>query len=236
MKVSLSTLLSLIPGAPSQQWADSAAAGAMRLISLLAMLFLVTAAAFGQPESSESEPTVIWIGLQHGSEREALMAAELRALLREYDLQPWILTPRVLIDERQLPHSHPTLTIHTRHIGDELGLLATFVHEQLHWLEDEPRVGEFRAAMRDFEGLYPDVPGPSAGGARDQTSTYRHLLVCDLEFQAMTALVGEAAARETLSAFTHYQWIYDKVLSDSRVRQVTLRHGFDVSAGAGLLR
>jgi hypothetical protein len=75
------------------------------------------------------------------------------------------------------------------------------------------------------------VPSGAEGGARDAESTYRHLLVCDLEYQAMTSLVGEATARKTLAAMTHYQWIYDKVLSDARVREIALRHGFDASGG-----
>ncbi len=194
-------------------------------------LLLFFAASADAQERPEANSAVIWVGLQHGSEMEALMAAELRALLRKYDVMPWVLTQTILIDENQLPHSHPTLTIHTRHIGDELGLLATFVHEQFHWLEEEPWIGGFRAAMEEFEGLFPNVPLSSKGGARDDTSTYRHLLVCDLEYQAMTALVGEAAARETLAKFAHYGWIYEHVLTDSRVREVALRHGFDVAGG-----
>ena len=58
-----------------------------------------------------------------------------------------------------------------------------------------------------------------------------HLLVCDLEYQAMTTLVGQAAARETLTGIGCYKWIYEKVLNDPRVREIVLRHGFDVSKG-----
>lgn len=69
------------------------------------------------------------------------------------------------------------------------------------------------------------------GGARDEQSTYRHILVCDMELQALTTLVGRIAARETLAQHTHYEWIYDKVLNDPRIREVALRHGFNVSEG-----
>lgn len=200
-------------------------------VAVAACLFALTSITAAEAQKTEENPDVIWIGLQHGSEAEALMARELRALIRDYDVSPWTLTQRIVIDENQLPHSHPVLTIHTRHIGDELALLSTLVHEQLHWLEEEPWIADFEAAMEEFENLFPEVPPPAEGGARDDKSTYRHLLVCDLEFQAMSALVGEAAARETLSRFPHYAWIYEKVLNDSRVRQVALRHGFDVSDG-----
>jgi hypothetical protein len=182
-------------------------------------------------EGPDENPGGTWIALAHDSEAEARMASELRALMRKYDLDPWILTRRILIDERQIPHSHPVLTIHTRHTGDEPGLLAMLLHEQLHWLEEEPWITNFAAAMEDFQNLFPNVPSSAEGGARDDRSTYRHLLVCDMEYQAMSALVGEAAARETLAAFTHYEWIYDKVLNDPRIRAVTLRHGFDVAEG-----
>ena len=200
------------------------------LIATLCLIALCAGAAAQEP--SDSDSNVFWIGLANGTEAEARMATELRALLRKYPLDPWILTRRVLIDARQIPHSHPILTIHTRDIGKEIELLATFVHEELHWLEEGPWLREFRAAMTELEEVFPSVPASSEGGAIDADSTYRHLLVCDLEYQAMTALVGAEAARRTLARTDHYQWIYDRVLNDARIRDVVLRHGFDVSKGA----
>lgn len=182
-------------------------------------------------EAADANPRVVWIGLANGTEAEGVIAAELRALMRKYDLEPWILTRTVLINENQISHSHPILTISTGNLGEELELLSTFVHEQLHWLEQEPWRDDFGAAMEDFEALFPDVPSSADGGARDDRSTYRHLLVCDMEYQALTALVGEGTARETLAGITHYEWIYEKVLNDPRIREVALRHGFDVSEG-----
>lgn len=73
------------------------------------------------------------------------------------------------------------------------------------------------AAMEDFEALFPNVPSSADGGARDDRSTYRHLPVCDMEYQALTALVGEGTAREALAGITHYEWIYQKVLNDLRI-------------------
>ncbi len=69
--------------------------------------------------------------------------------MRALDLDRWILTRRVLIDQTQTPHSHPILTIHTRYIGNETGLTAMFLHEQLHWLEADPWISSFRAAMEE---------------------------------------------------------------------------------------
>lgn len=196
--------------------------------AICVLALLATAEAWA---GTDAKPRVFWIGLENGTEAEVTMAAQVRAVMRKYDVEPWILTRKLLIDEDQIPHSHPVLTIHTRHIGEELDILSTFVHEQLHWLEEEPWLGDFRAAMEDLAALYPDVPSSADGGAGDDGSTYRHLLVCDMEYQAMTTLVGEATARETLGRITHYEWIYEKVLNDPRVHEVALRHGFGVSEG-----
>jgi len=168
----------------------------------------------------------VTVELAHGSEAEELTREQLLRLIEEHDVSAWLYTDEVLIDQTQIPHSHPVLTLHTRHLGDDHHLLSTFVHEQFHWLEDGETLSRFRAVMQDFEEMYPDVPAPDDGGARDRESNYRHLLVCDLEYQAMTRLIGEAQARALMASITHYEWIYDKVLNDPRVREVVVRHGF----------
>ena len=201
------------------------------MTSLILALLLSVPTVISAQDVQDANSRIIWVGLANGSEREATMATELRHLIRTHDVEPWTLTRNILIDEKQIPHSHPVLTIHTRHIGEELVLLSTFIHEQLHWLEAEPWLEDFEAAMTDFEGLFPVVPSFADGGARDEQSTYRHLLVCDMELQALTTLVGEAAARGTLAGMTHYAWVYDKVLNDPRIREVSLAHGFNVSHG-----
>jgi hypothetical protein len=182
-------------------------------------------------EEDEANARVLWIGLVNGTEAEAVAAAELRALMRKYDLEPWILMRRVLIDESQIPYAGPILSLNTAENGEELGLLSDFLHEQFHYLADEPWLSDLRAAEQDFATLFPEVPAFADGGGLSDEATYNHLLVCDLEYHAMTALVGEAGARETLAGINHYQWIYEKVLNDPRVREVALRHGFDVSKG-----
>lgn len=178
-----------------------------------------------------AQDTPLRIELENGSEAEAVMADRVRELVRSYDLDPWILTRMVVIDETSIPHSHPVLTLRVFEDDTELDLLSSFIHEQLHWLEEEPWLESFRAAMEEYRELYPEVPTSDEGGARDQTSTYRHLLVCDMEYQAMTALVGRERAREVLAGITHYEWIYKRVLNDARVREVSLRHGFEISEG-----
>lgn len=166
------------------------------------------------------------VRLANDSEAERETRDQLLRLVSSYDVEAWTHTRDILIDQTQIPHSHPVLTLHTRHLDDDDMLLSTYVHEQFHWLEDGDTRPAFLAAMRDFEELFPDAPGREGGGARDVESTYRHLLVCDLELQAMTRLIGEERARVLLARIGHYEWIYDKVLSDDRIRAVSRRHGF----------
>jgi len=159
------------------------------------------------------------------SEGERATQQQLYRLLQEHDVSEWLYTRDVIIDQTKIPHSHPVLTLHTRHLNDDLGLLSTFIHEQFHWLVDEQEDKE-AAAIAAFRDVFPGAPGREGGGARDSYSSYLHLIVCDLEFQGMTLLLGEEVAREVLGSITHYEWVYERVLNDPRVRETTERFGF----------
>lgn len=196
----------------------------MRRPFLLAALIAPAAVAALPAGAQEARPDTLEIYTVHDSERERTTLAELRALLDEHDLERWIVTPVVRIDETQIPHSHPVLTLHSRHNGDPLHLLATFLHEQFHWWVIE-RPEALEAARRDLRIAFPDVPVGGREGAGSTSSTYLHLVVCHLELQAMTALVGDERARETLASTTHYTWIYDRVMNDPRVEAIVRRHG-----------
>src|SRR5436309_15051543 len=81
----------------------------------------------------------IQIELAHGSAAEVRTADQLQRLLERFNVEPWLFTRRVMIDERAIPHSHPVLTLHTRHLDRDDVLLSTFVHEQHHvWLVRKP--------------------------------------------------------------------------------------------------
>lgn len=198
---------------------------------LVGGMTLALAAAPAGPAVAAAQEPELRIELVNGSQREARVAEELRALLAAHDLQPWILTRDVRVEEGVIPHSHPVLTLNTASLGSPDELLATFVHEQLHWLE-EPWGARWDAAADEHRRRHPRVPPPSEGGARDDESTYRHLLVCAMEYQALTTLLGETRAREILASQGHYEWIYAQVLNDPEVLEVALRHGLDASRGA----
>jgi len=164
---------------------------------------------FGQP--------TLDIALKHGSRREAQTKEQLERLLKVYDVSPWIYTKSIVIDEQAIPHSHPVLTLHARHLQDDELLLSTFVHEQFHWFleQDQKAKGD---SIRELRDVFPTVPGRPPEGAQDEGSTYLHLLDCYLEYHAVQRLLGELKARQVMEfwATDHYTWIYRTVLDRSR--------------------
>lgn len=166
------------------------------------------------------------ISLAHGSAAEAQTREQLQRLLNQYDLSDWVWTRRVIIDSSAIPHSHPTLTLHTRHLHDDLLLLSTFVHEQYHWyatVHDR----QTAAAIGELREMYPSVPVGGRDGASSQYSSYLHLIVCYAEYRQMMRLVGPGRARQVMEfwAGDHYRGIYRHVLDDEQsIGLVVARH------------
>ena len=157
-----------------------------------------------------------------GSDDERATKAQLERLLATLPLQQWLFTHTVQIQDRTIPHSHPVLTIGSN-AGNDTSLAATFVHEQLHWFLETPMTD---SAIADLRKIYPKVPWGPPDGARNEYSTYLHLLVGLLEFDGTAALFGEDAARRTLGGWRHYQWIYREVLErPARIRAVLEARG-----------
>jgi hypothetical protein len=157
----------------------------------------------------------IEISLAHGSTAEAETRNQLQRLLKAYDLSDWEWTYKVVIDKDAIPHSHPVLTLHTRHAEDDLLLLSTFVHEQYHWYETA-HAREMSAAIAELKIKYPTLPVGGLEGASDEQSSYLHVVVCYAEWQKMKVLVGPKQARQIMEfwAGDHYRAIYRLVLDN----------------------
>jgi hypothetical protein len=169
----------------------------------------------------------ITITLAQNSPAEARTKEQLERLLKTYDLSKWIFTRSVVIDEKTaIPHSHPRLTLNTRHLLDDELLLSTFVHEQAHWLVGA-REKEAEAAVKELRALFPKVPVGGPEGAMDERSSYTHLVVIYIEYRALRELLGELRARQVMEFWTHdhYTWIYKTVLERPRdVGQIAFKH------------
>ncbi len=61
------------------------------------------------------------ITLKHNDQREQQTEAQLRRLLQQHDLSGWYYTKKVVIESgyNVIPHSHPVLTLSTRHLKVE---------------------------------------------------------------------------------------------------------------------
>jgi len=182
------------------------------------------------PEPRPAEARSLIIELANGDAAELEAKQQLERLQDDFDIERWLFTDQVRLDSAEpIPHSHPVLTLNADYVDNDLAQLATLLHEQFHWWNGPGSEG-WRGANAEFEQLFPDAPkGLKEGGARDARSTISHLIICDLEFQAMTLLVGEEKARETLAIWEHYPWIYQQVLTNPKVREVNTRHGWVVA-------
>lgn len=168
----------------------------------------------------------IEIAVKKGSKGEQETREQLQRLLKTYDLSRWTFTRSIIIEEGAIPHSHPVLTLSTRHVRDDELLLSTFVHEQAHWFltQNDKATQE---AKKELRVMFPKAPVSFPEGASDEESTYLHLLVIYLEYRADRELLGELKARQVMDfwATDHYTWIYRTVLEHAReIGNLALKH------------
>lgn len=170
----------------------------------------------------------VWtISLSSGNPRERRALDQLQQLLQSYDLGKWAFTQRVHIESGTLPHSHPVLTLNTRHLDRDDLALATLLHEQIHWFELAQR-DRSAGAIAELRERYPAVPVGGLEAAESEASTYLHLIICPLEIRAVREVLGAEAAQRVLDfwAEDHYTWIYQKVREEGPALEAILeRHG-----------
>ena len=81
---------------------------------------------------------------------------QLRRILAEYDLDPWIFTREIRIRAGAEPRSMPILTLNTDFLDDDEMQLSIFLHEQAHWFI--ARAEGRDAAIDALRAKYPDPP------------------------------------------------------------------------------
>ncbi|HEX8614392.1 MAG TPA: hypothetical protein VF800_24185 [Telluria sp.] len=175
------------------------------------ILAILTATALALPAAAAG----LNISLKHGSEREKQSQQQLERLSANYALERWIHTRRIVFDQVTIPHSHPVLTLHARHLDDDGALLSTFIHEQMHrWLSNHPR--QRREALRAVRQRYPSLPVGYPDGADSLASSQEHLLVIYLELDGVETLLGTAEHDRLLAFWSndHYKKLYELVARD----------------------
>lgn len=176
----------------------------------------------------------IAITLATESTAEQRTRDQLLAMLARHDLTKWCVTEQLVIAEGVIPHSHPVLTLNTRHQDNAL-LLDQYLHEQLHWFLSARRDSTL-AAVAECQHLYPGMPIDPPRGAGSASSTYLHVILCYLEYIALTEVLGsdEALRVMTWLAQDHYTTIYQTVLHDGlSLQELIERHGLVIGDPAG---
>jgi hypothetical protein len=186
----------------------------MKQIAWFVTLLLWSHVAMAQAQVNSSK---LEITLKNMNDRERQTEQQLRRLISSYDVSKWLFTRSIVIESNVIPHSHPVLTLSTRHLKDDDLLLSTFVHEQLHWFLVS-KSKETEDAYQELKAMFPKVPVGSSEGARDEESTYKHILVCYLEYQANKELLGELRTKQVMEFWSadHYTWIYKTVMERER--------------------
>lgn len=165
------------------------------------------------------------IVLKNNETRELQTKTQLLRLISTYELNKWLFTKKRIIDSdfRTVPHSHPVLTINTRHLNDNELLLSTFIHEQFHWFISTHPANE--TLLEHLRLLYPNPVIEFPEGDGNEIGTYYHIIICYLEYRGLKQLLGELKAYNVISFWQqdHYTWIYKTVIKDQRQLEVLIR-------------
>ena len=168
--------------------------------------------------------------LQHPNDsKEQQTLVLLKVLRASHDLGKWEFTDKVHIDKTAIPHSHPILTLHTRHgqKSQKDMLLSTYLHEQTHCFADE-NIEKTNVAIAMLKQAFPKVPVGYPEGAKDEESSYLHLIVCYLEQQALREYLSETRVRAVFNFWQndHYTWVYKQVeLHQDLLSQIMAENG-----------
>lgn len=164
-----------------------------------------------------TSPPGIAIELAHDSPSERKTRALLLDLMQHYPLDRWRYADRVRISDGEIPHSHPVLTL--AGYADPvppLGLLSSYIHEQLHWFWLLESHGERpSAAMEAFERAFPELPEFPVGppdGCRSAFSNCLHVAINFWELEGLGGLIGMENARDFIANRPFYRAIYRLVL------------------------
>lgn len=120
-----------------------------------------------------------------------------------------------------------TVTLNTRYPDDPQALLATYIHEQIHWFVLlVGKAQEAYAAMEMFRQMYPDLPVDFPDGCHNEQSNYLHIAVNYLEYMGLIDLFGNEVARQVIERKDYYKRIYEIILHETeKVEEVMEHHG-----------
>jgi len=164
-------------------------------------------------DSDDFAVTFDFTSVQRSAERVSALLLRLR---NEFDLAPFEYCRTVRIAPLEIPYSHPEITLGTWANG-ELALLASYLHEQMHWYAtwySHVRTEQWHDIIAELRQRYPQAPVRGPEGAPDEYSTYLHLVVNWLEIEVTSRFFDRAQVIAHVGALPYYRWIYRTVIDD----------------------
>jgi len=189
--------------------------------SALAVLSLSSA-------SFSAQTPKLKIKTKHGAAGEEQRKDQMERLAEQYDLNKYTITRDIIIERGAINHSSPVLTLNLRFLDNDDLALSAYVHEQGHWLLMERNRARNPQLFEDLRITFPNVEVERPAGDGELRSSYFHVAVCMLEWQAMEDLVGAERARKVIEwkQSDHYTGIYSLILNQrAQVEGVLKREG-----------
>jgi hypothetical protein len=191
-----------------------------KILIASAVLFVALAASAQTPK--------LKIKTKSGLPGEEQRKQQIERLARQYDLKKYTITRDILVEHGAINHSHPTLTLNLRFLDNDDLALSAYVHEQAHWvMMDRLRLDNPRL-LDDLRRAFPTLDFRVPEGDGELRTSYFHIAVCMLEWQAMEELVGPERARKVIEwkQGDHYKSIYSIVLNQrAMVESIQNSHG-----------
>jgi len=187
--------------------------------SLAIGLLLVAAASAQTPKLN--------IRTKNGLPFEERGKEQYERLAKQFDLKKYTITRDIIVERGAINHSRPVLTLNMRFLDDDDLALSAYVHEQAHWVLTERHSGNTKELFEDLEKTFPNLDYHVPEGDGELRSSYFHIAVCMLEWQAMEELVGPQRALREMEwkQKDHYKAIYALVLANrEQVEKILRRH------------
>ena len=180
----------------------------MSMKRMVLIILLISLSAFGKTPKLN-------ITLKHGSDGEQQRKTQIERLAEQYDLAKYTITRDIVIDRQAMNHSSPVLTQNLRFLDNDDRALSAYVHEQAHWLLMERHQGQARQMLPELIHMYPNIDVTPPYGDGNQGTSYIHLVVLMLEWQALEDLIGTDRARAVMEfkRQDHYKDLYATVLA-----------------------
>lgn len=177
------------------------------------------------PVFAQAKTPKLNLTLAHNSPAEEKRKEQIERLAAKYDLEKYTITRDIVIDQQAINHSAPVLTQNLRFLDNDDRALSAYVHEQAHWVLMERHRGEVREMLPELKRMFPDLPIAAPQGDGNEGTSYIHLVVLMLEWQALENLIGadRAGAVMKFKRQDHYKALYATVMENRQQMEKFLK-------------